>query len=202
LTKNRIFLDRMRNVGVMPADEAISYGFTGPCLRASGVGLDLRKAQPYLVYDRMDFEVPVGSVGDNFDRYLVRMEEIKQSIKIVEQCLRDMPEGPVQVDDYAVFQPPKSAFNKGMEELIHHFKVVTTGIQVPAGEVYQAVEGANGEVGFYLVSAGSGKPWKCRVRPPSFYLTQGMARMVKGALIADIIPTFDLINMIGGECDR
>lgn len=202
LTKNRIFLDRVRNVGTMPAEEAISYGFTGPCLRASGVALDVRKTEPYLVYDRMDFEVPVGTTGDNFDRYLVRMEEIKQSIKIVEQCLREMPEGPINVDNYSICRPPKSEIYKGMEEMIHHFKLVSEGVKVPAGEVYLPVESANGELGFYLVSDGTGKPWKCRVRPPSFYLTQGMERMVKGDLLADIIPTFDLINMIGGECDR
>ncbi len=202
LTKNRIFLDRMRDTGKLSTEDAISYGFTGPCLRACGIDYDVRKAEPYLVYDRMDFEVPVGTTGDNFDKYLIRMEEIKQSIKIVEQCLRDMPEGPIKADDYTVSQPPKSAIYNGMEEMIHHFKVTTEGIKVPAGEAYQAVEGANGEVGFYLVSDGSGKPWKCRVRGPSFYLTQAMAQMCEGSLIADIIPTFDLINMIGGECDR
>lgn len=202
LTKNRIFIDRLKDTGTMPAEEAISYGFTGPCLRASGVGLDVRKSEPYLVYDRMDFEIPVGSTGDNFDRYLVRMEEINQSNKIVRQCLKEMPDGPINLSDYSFGQPPKSSINKGMEEMIHHFKVVSEGSKVPAGEVYVPIEGANGEVGFHLVSDGSGKPWKCRVRPPSFYLTQGMRRMVLGSLIADIIPTFDLINMIGGECDR
>jgi len=202
LTKNRIFLDRLRDVGVMPAREAISYGFTGPCLRASGVEYDVRKAQPYLVYDRLDFEIPIGSKGDNFDRYLVRMEEIRQSIRIVGQCLRDIPDGPVNADNYDVCRPPKTDIYKGMEELIYHFKVVTEGIKVPEGEVYQAIEAANGELGFYLVSDGSGRPWKCRVRAPSFYQVQGMKRMVVGSMIADIIPTFDLINMIGGECDR
>jgi NADH-quinone oxidoreductase subunit D len=202
LTKNRIFIDRVKDTGCMPAEEAISYGFTGPCLRACGVDYDVRKAQPYLVYDRMDFEVPLGSVGDNFDKYLVRMEEIRQSMRIVEQCLREIPEGPINVENYSIVRPPKSAVYSGMEELIHQFKTVTEGIKVPAGEAYQAIEAANGELGFYLVSDGTGKPWKCRVRPPSFYLTQGMKRMVEGAMLADIIPTFDLINMIGGECDR
>jgi NADH-quinone oxidoreductase subunit D len=202
LTKNRIFIDRVRNVGVMPPDEAIAYGFTGPCLRASGIPYDVRKASPYLVYDEMDFEVPVGEQGDNFDRYLVRMEEIKQSMSIVEQALEKIPQGPVNVDmpQYR-WQPKEDVYNK-IESLIFHFKTVTEGIKPPAGEIYLPVEAANGELGFYLVSDGTGKPYKCRVRPPCFPLAAAMPRMVKGSFIADIIPTFDLINMIGGECDR
>lgn len=202
LTKNRIFLDRMRDVGGISKEDAIAYGFTGPCLRACGINYDVRKAQPYLVYNKLDFEVPLGTTGDNFDRYLVRMEEIKQSMRIVEQCLEQIPDGPVNSNDPRVHLPPKDEVYSKMEELIDHFIVVTEGIKPPKGEVYFPVEGANGELGFYLVSDGSGKPMKCRVRPPCFALTQAMPLLCKGALLADIIPTFDQINLIGGECDR
>lgn len=202
LTKNRIFIDRVRNVGVMPADEAIAYGFTGPCLRASGIPYDVRKAHPYLVYDQMDFEIPVGERGDNFDRYLVRMEEINQSMRIVEQALEKIPQGPVNVNMPEFRWQPKENVYNNIESLIFHFKTVTEGIRPPSGEIYLPIEGANGELGFYLVSDGTGKPYKCRVRPPCFPLTAAMPRMVKGGFIADIVPTFDLINMIGGECDR
>lgn len=202
LTKNRIFIDRVKDVGVMPADEAIAYGFTGPCLRACGVPYDVRKAQPYLVYDRMDFEVPIGETGDNFDKYLVRMEEILQSMKIAEQALDQLPSGPINVDmpQYR-WQSKEDIYNR-IDSMIFHFKTVIDGIKPPPGEIYFAVEGANGELGFYLVSDGSGKPYKCRVRPPCFALTAAMPRMMKGRFIADIVPTFDMINMIGGECDR
>jgi NADH-quinone oxidoreductase subunit D len=202
LTKNRIFIDRVKDVGVMPADEAIAYGFTGPCLRACGVPYDVRKAQPYLVYDRMDFEVPIGETGDNFDKYLVRMEEILQSMRIVEQAFDQLPSGPINVDmpQYR-WQSKEDIYNR-IDSLIFHFKTVIDGLKPPPGEIYLAVEGANGELGFYLVSDGSGKPYKCRVRPPCFALTAAMPRMMKGRLIADIVPTFDMINMIGGECDR
>ena len=202
LTKNRIFLDRMRDVGGISTEDAISYGFTGPCLRACGVEYDVRRAQPYLAYDELDFEIPIGTTGDNFDRYLVRMEEINQSMKIVDQCLDRLPEGPINIDDPKFRQPPKDQIYTKMEELIDHFIVVTGGICPPVGEVYLPVEGANGELGFYLVSDGSGKPVKCRVRPPCFYLTQAMPMLCEGSLLSDIIPTFDQLNMIGGECDR
>lgn len=202
LTKNRIFLDRMRDVGGISAEEAIAYGFTGPCLRACGVEYDVRKAQPYLVYDQIDFEIPIGTTGDNFDRYLIRMEELNQSMRIIEQCLDKMPEGPVNLDNPLVRVPSKDHVYSKMEELIDHFIVVTEGIKPPKGEVYFPVEGGNGEVGFYLVSDGGGKPLKCRVRPPCFAITQAMPRLCIGSFLADIIPTFDQINLIGGECDR
>ena len=202
LTQNPIFRERMEGTGRLPASDLIAYGVTGPLLRAAGVGHDLRKAEPYLVYDQVDFDVPVGTSGDNYDRYLVRVEEVRQSARIIEQCLRDLPDGSVDVDDPRFRWPAKGKVFNRMEELIDQFKLVTEGMRPPAGEVYQAVEGANGELGFYLVSNGTGKPWKCRCRAPSFSNTHAMRDMVRGALLADIVPTFDMINMIGGECDR
>jgi len=202
LTENPIFRDRMEGTGALPKEQLIAYGVTGPLLRAAGVPLDLRRAEPYLVYDRLDFDVPVGGRGDNYDRYLVRMEEIRQSLRMIEQAAREIPDGPVNIDDPHIRWPGKSRVFNSMEELIDQFKVVTEGMKPPPGEVYQAVESANGELGFYLVSDGTGKPVKCRCRSPSFVNMQPLALMVKGGLLADVIPTFDMINMIGGECDR
>ena len=202
LTKNRIFLDRMRDTGAISKEEAISWGFTGPCLRACGIDYDIRKKQPYLVYDRLDFDIPLGTTGDNFDRYLVRMEEIKQSLKIIKQAMKDMPEGPINIDNPYLRIPSKQDVYSQMEEMIAHFKVVIDGVKPPVGEVYYATEAANGELGFYIVSDGSGKPWKCRVRPPCFTMTGALPELCKGGMLADIIPTFDMLNMIGGECDR
>jgi NADH-quinone oxidoreductase subunit D len=202
LTENPIFRDRMEGTGKASAETLIAYGVTGPLLRAAGVPLDVRRAQPYLIYDRVDFDVPVGSAGDNYDRYLVRVEEIRQSVRIIEQALRDLPDGPVDVDDPRLRLPAKGKVFNRMEELIDQFKLVTEGMRPPAGEVYQAVEGANGELGFYLVSNGTGRPWKCRCRAPSFSNTQALSEMIRGSLLADVVPTFDMVNMIGGECDR
>ena len=202
LTKNRIFLDRMRDTGTISKESAISFGFTGPCLRACGVNYDVRKAQPYMLYDRFDFDIPLGTVGDNFDRYLVRMEEIKQSFKIIKQAMREMPDGPINVDNPYMRQPSKQDVYSKMEEMIAHFKMTIEGLKPPVGEVYMATEAANGELGFYVVSDGSGRPYKCRVRPPCFTMTAGVEEIVRGAMLADIVPTFDMINMIGGECDR
>jgi len=202
LTKNRIFLDRMRDTGPISKENAISWGFTGPCLRACGIDYDIRKKQPYLVYDRLDFDIPIGTTGDNFDRYLVRMEEIKQSLKIIKQAMKDMPEGPINTDNPYLRIPSKQDVYSQMEEMIAHFKVVIDGVKPPVGEVYYATEAANGELGFYIVSDGSGKPWKCRVRPPCFTMTGALPDLCKGGMLADIVPTFDMLNMIGGECDR
>ncbi|HHT9117610.1 MAG TPA: NADH-quinone oxidoreductase subunit D [Candidatus Hypogeohydataceae bacterium YC38] len=204
LTKNRIFVDRTKGVGVITSEEAISYGFTGPCLRSTGVGYDVRKAQPYMVYDRMDFEVPVGTKGDNYDRYLCRMEEMEQSMRIIEQALVALPAGPVKVADNRITFPTKQEVYSNMESLIHHFKLLMYdhGIRPPKGEVYQAVEGANGELGFYLVSDGTDRPYRLRCRGPCFYIMSGLSRMINGGMIADIVPTFGSMNMIGGECDR
>jgi NADH dehydrogenase I D subunit len=202
LTENPIFRGRMEGVGQLPADQLIAYGVCGPLLRAAGVDLDLRRAEPYLVYDQLDFDVPLGSQGDNMDRYLVRLEEIRQSARIIDQCLRMMPDGPVDTDDPAIRWPAKSRVYTRMEELIDQFKQVTEGPKPPPGEVYVGTESANGEIGYFLVSDGTGKPYKCRARTPSFSNTQPLSRMIQGRLLADMVPTFDMLNMIGGECDR
>jgi len=204
VTENRIFVDRLRGTGYLSKDDCIRYGVTGPLLRAAGVAHDLRKSEPYLVYDRLDFDVPIGEVGDNYDRYLVVVEEMHQSLRIVEQCVEWLEKnpGPVNVDDPRVRWPAKGrVFNK-MEELIQQFKSVTEGPMVPAGEAYHAIESANGELGFYVVSDATAVPYKVRCRPPSFINVQPIPLMVKGSLLADLIPTFDFVNMIGGECDR
>lgn len=202
LALNPVFRQRMEGVGTLPADQLIAIGVTGPLLRAAGVPLDLRRVEPYLAYRELDFDVPVGEHGDNLDRYLVRMEEIRQSRGMVLQSLKSMPPGPVNADDPHVRWPGKGRVFNRMEELIDQFKLVTEGGIFPPGEVYHAVEGANGELGFYLVSDGTGKPYKCRCRSPSFSNTQALRPMILGRMLADIVPTFDMINMIGGECDR
>jgi len=202
LSKNRIFIERMSGIGVMSKEDAISYGVTGPLLRASGVAYDVRKAQPYLFYDRMDFDVPTGTQGDNYDRFTVRFEELRQSMRIIEQALTQLPPGPVRVDDPRITLPQKKDVYGNIEGLMNHFKLVIEGVKIPRGEVYLSVEGANGELGFYLVSDGSGRPYRVRVRPPCFFGMAALGHMLKGYLISDIITTFGMINMIGGECDR
>lgn len=203
LLGNRIFLDRMQGVGKISKERALSYGFTGPMLRATGVPYDVRKDHPYLVYDRFDFDVPVGEDGDNWDRFMVRLEEIRQSTRILEQAVEQMPtDGPVSVDDPRVMLPPKGEVYSTIEATIAHFKLVMEGLKPPPGQVYGYTEAANGELGFFIVSDGSGTPYRVRVRPPSWYGLQGSREMLRGDMIADIIPTFGSVNMIGGECDR
>ncbi len=202
LTKNRIFVDRMYGTGVISTEDALDFGFTGPCLRANGVDYDVRKAKPYWTYDQIDFDVPVGQNGDNYDRYLVRIEELKQSDRIIRQCLEKMPEGPVMVDDWRIALPPKPEVYGTIEGVISHFKLVMEGIQVPAGEVYDCTETANGELGWYIVSDGGGRPYKVHVRAPGFPILSGVPRMIEGKMLADLIPTFDTINMIGGEVEQ
>ena len=205
VTRNRIFVDRLKDTGVISREDCLHYAVTGPILRSTGEALDLRKAQPYLVYDEIDFDVPVGSVGDNYDRYLVCVEEMHQSLRIALQCverLEALGPGPVNILDPNITWPAKGRVYNQMEEMIQHFKSVTEGPLVPAGDAYQAIESANGELGFYLVSDGSAVPVKVRCRPPSFINLAPMSQMLKGALLADLVPTFDFINMIGGECDR
>jgi NADH-quinone oxidoreductase subunit D len=192
----------MDGVGVMSAEDAVSYGVTGPLLRATGVAHDLRRSEPYLFYDRMRFEIPVGTKGDNLDRFRVRFEEMLQSLDIIEQAVAQLPPGPIRVDDPRVTLPDKRQVYGNIEGLMNHFKLVIEGVKVAAGEVYHAVEGANGELGFYLVSDGSGRPYRVRVRPPCFLGMSALAEMLRGYMIADIVSTFGMINMIGGECDR
>ncbi len=202
LSRNRVFIDRMAGVGKLSKEEVISYGLSGPLLRAVGVSYDVRKAHPYLVYDRMEFEVPVGDRGDNYDRFNVRFQEMYQSKRIIEQALAALPEGPVTITDPKIVLPDKQKVYNSIEGLMNHFKLIMEGIHVPAGEVYQAVEGANGELGFYVVSDGSGRPYRVRVRPPCFLGMGALNKMLIGRMIPDIITTFGMINMIGGECDR
>jgi NADH-quinone oxidoreductase subunit D len=203
LLRNRIFLDRMQGVGVLTKDQALSYGCTGPVARSTGIPYDVRKDHPYLVYDRFDFDVPVGEDGDNWDRFMVRLEEIRQSVRIIEQALDQMPDdGPVNVDDPRIIYPDKSEVYTTIEATIAHFKLVMEGLRVPQGEVYSFTEGGNGELGFHIVSDGSGTPYRVRVRPPCWYNLAASREMLLGGMIADIIPTFGSVNMIGGECDR
>ena len=202
VTRNKIFIDRMKNIGVLSKEKAISYGFTGPLLRACGVPYDIRRADPHLVYDELDFEIPIGEVGDSYDRFLVRMEEMRQSISIIEQAIDKIPYGPVMTRERYLGYPDKKEVYGSIEGLIDHFKMVMEGHHPPAGEVYQPIEGGNGELGFYLVSDGSGDPVKCRVRPPCFNYVQAMPELALGHYVADIIAIFGSINMIGGELDR
>lgn len=259
LTRNRIFVDRMKEIGVISKEEALAHGLTGPFLRSTGVDYDVRKANPYLVYDRLNFEIPVGTRGDNLDRYLCRMEEMEQSMRIVEQALREIPTGPLQVDtegnvmpaaeavdeakmgrvevlsekrvapdptlegahkdQYAAIEtgekqvvlPSKEDTYGNIEGLMNHFKMIMTGtgfgmgdhgIRPPKGEVYFPVEGGNGELGFYVVSDGTDRPYRVRVRPPCFPLMAALPICLRGGTVADVVPTFGSVNMIGGELDR
>ena len=252
LNKNRIFVDRLKGVGVISKQDALAYGITGPFLRSTGSEYDVRKDQPYLVYDRLDFDIPVGETGDNLDRYYVRMEEMEQSMRIVEQAFKQMPEGPVCVDmdgrvipaaymvdeakmgqtrdfknkiveadptlegssgpahdvvysdDKRVALPAKENTYGNIEGLMNHFKLVMHGhgLRPPKGEAYFAVEGANGELGFYVVSDGTDRPYRVRVRPPCFPIVAALPKLLIGDQLADIIPTFGSVNMIGGELDR
>jgi NADH-quinone oxidoreductase subunit D len=203
LLKNRIFLDRLEGIGKISGADAVELSWTGPCLRASGVAYDVRKAAPYLRYDEVDFEVPVGKNGDNLDRFLVRLAEIRQCRRIIEQCLDRMAdEGPINVDDPRVMLPPKEDVYTTIEGTIQHFKLIMEGAKVPKGEVYSYTEGGNGELGFYLVSDGTGTPYRVRIRPPCFAITAGLSKLITGRMLSDIVPTFGSLNMIGGECDH
>jgi NADH-quinone oxidoreductase subunit D len=202
LERNRIFRDRLDGIGIITQAEALAYGITGPVGRSTGLAYDVRKDAPYLVYDRFDFDVAVGSVGDNFDRYAVRVEEMRQSFRILEQALDLIPAGPFMLNDPHIALPTKAETYNSIEGMIAHFKIIMDGVHVPAGECYSYSEAGNGELGFYLVSDGTGRPWKCRVRPPCFAATAIVGKLITGLFLADIVPTFGLINMIGGECDR
>jgi NADH-quinone oxidoreductase subunit C/D len=202
LTKNVIFQKRFKDVGVMAKDEALDWGWVGPCLRGSGVDYDVRKDHPYSGYEQYDFDVPIGVAGDCFDRYLVRMEEIRQSLRIIEQALAKLPKGPVITDDRSVALPPKSEVYSNIESLMNHFKLVYDGILPPAGELYDFTEGANGELGYYIVSDGSKHPWRVKVRPPCFNIYQAFPHMIKGGMIADAVAIIGGLNVIAGELDR
>jgi NADH-quinone oxidoreductase subunit D len=202
LTRNRIFIDRMCDVAVMSADDAIAYSLSGPLARACGVNYDVRKAFPYSRYQDFEFEVPLGTKGDNYDRFLVRFNEMEQSLRICEQALKNMPPGPVKVEDPHVILAPKDEVYNSIDGMINHFELVIKGVQPPKGEVYLPVEGGNGELGFYTVSDGTGRPYKIHVRAPSFIHMGSVRKMLLGCSIADVVPTFGMVNMIGGECDR
>jgi NADH-quinone oxidoreductase subunit D len=205
LTRNRIFVERTKGVGTITAEEAISYGLTGPLLRACGVPLDLRLAEPYLVYKDLDFDVPIGRNGDVYDRYLVRMEEMRQSVSLTRQAVEKMPDGPVNLgQSLKVTLPDHQIVYTKMESLIHHFELVMppTGYRLPVAEVYLATETANGELGFYIVSDGSKIPYRVRVRPPSFINYAAFARMVEGVMLSDLVAILGSINVIAAELDR
>jgi NADH-quinone oxidoreductase subunit D len=202
LTRNRIWVDRTRDVGVISRADAIDYGLTGPNLRASGVDYDLRKARPYLIYDQLEFDVPLGSVGDCYDRYLVRMEEMRQSVRILNQCLRQLPDGPVNIPDGKTVLPPKHKVMTSMEELIHQFMLVTQGVDAPPGEIYFSAENPKGELGFYIHSRGGGAPHRLKIRAPSFVNLSILPRLLPGHTISDTVALLGSIDFVMGECDR
>ncbi|GIX05818.1 MAG: hypothetical protein KatS3mg115_0221 [Candidatus Poribacteria bacterium] len=219
LNKNRIWIDRTKGVGVISAEEAINWGLTGPCLRGSGIPWDIRKVEPYSSYEDFDFEIPYGKNGDTYDRYLVRLEELRQSCNIIEQAVENLPEGPVNCLDHKHRLPDKSHVYKtpdhthpydpthpygSIEGLIHHFKLIMPGhgFQAPVGEAYAATESPNGELGFYVVSDGHDVPYRVRVRPPSFYNYQVLPRLLEGHMVADIVTVLGSLNVIAGELDR
>ncbi len=199
---NRIFKQRNVDIAVVSKDDAVRWGFSGPMLRGSGIAWDLRKSQPYDVYDRMDFEVPVGTRGDCYDRFMVRVQEVYQSAKIIKQCLAEMPEGPIASLDRKVVPPKRAEMKQSMEALIHHFKLYTEGFHVPAGEVYVATESPKGEFGVYLIADGSNKPYRCKIRPTAFSHLQAMDFMTRGHMLADATAILGAIDVVFGECDR
>jgi len=209
LTRNKIFVDRTRDIGIISREAAIDYGLTGPNLRGSGIDFDLRKAHPYLVYDQLEFEVPIGSVGDSFDRYMVRIEEMRQSVRILRQCLDKIPGGadnaakePINVADGKVVLPPKEKVLTSMEELIHQFILVTEGPNAPPGEVYFGAENPKGELGFYIYSKGGGVPYRLKIRAPSFANLSILPHLLPGHMLSDTVPIFGSIDFVMGECDR
>jgi NADH-quinone oxidoreductase subunit D len=202
LTGNPIFMNRLKNVGTLSAADAIAFGVTGPPLRASGIDWDLRRDMPYSSYEKFKFEVPISSDGDVWARYVVRLREMRESVKICQQALDGMPEGPIKADAPHVVLPDREKMKTQMEALIYHFKIVTEGFQVPAGEVYQAVESPRGEMGYYVVSDGTAKPWRVHMRNPSFATLQALETMCVGRLIADVVAVIGSIDIVLGEIDR
>ena len=202
LTDNRIFKQRNVDIGVVSQQEALDWGFSGVMVRGSGMAWDLRRSQPYEVYSELDFDIPVGKNGDCYDRYLIRMEEMRQSLRIMKQCIEMMPGGPVRSDDGKIVPPTRGEMKRSMEALIHHFKLYTEGYHVPAGEVYAAVEAPKGEFGVYLVSDGGNKPYKCKIRAPGFAHLQAMDHLCKGHMLADVAAILGSIDIVFGEVDR
>ncbi len=202
LNNNKIFRDRMANVGAQTKENAIATGCVGPIARACGVDYDVRRDFPYSVYPELEFDVPLGTTGDCYDRYLVRIEELKQCIRILRQCLAQIPDGPTVIDDPRVTLPPKRDTYNTIESMIRHFKHIMDGIRVTPGEAYAFVEGGNGELGFFVVADGTGRPYKAYVRSPSFVHLSTAEQLIKNHFIADVVPIFGMINMIGGECDK
>lgn len=202
LTENRIFKQRMVDIGVVTAQQALDYGFSGPMLRGSGVAWDLRKSQPYEIYDQLEFSIPVGKNGDCYDRYLIRVEEMRQSIKIIQQCLDRMPKGDIKTSDKKISPPSRTDMKNSMEALIHHFKLFTEGYTVKPGETYTAVESPKGEFGIYLVADGTNKPYRCHIRAPGFAHLQGLEFMSKGHMLADIVTNISSLDIVFGEIDR
>jgi len=201
-TRNPIFLDRTVGIAVLSPEVALAYGITGPSLRGSGVAYDVRKARPYSGYERFDFQVPLGKNGDVYDRYLVRVAEMRQSVRIIQQALDGLPDGPINVADRKVVLPPKAELDTSMEALIHHFKLVTEGFHPPVGHIFLSVEGSKGELGYYLVSDGSPRPYRFRVRAPSFAAVQVLPLLIKGGLMADVVATIGSLDLVMGEVDR
>jgi len=199
---NRIFKQRNVDIAVVSKDDAVRWGFSGPMIRGSGIAWDLRKSQPYDVYAQMVFDVPVGTRGDCYDRFMVRVEEVRQSARIMRQCLNDMPEGPIASNDRKIVPPRRAEMKQSMEALIHHFKLYTEGFHVPAGEVYVATESPKGEFGVYLVSDGSNKPYRCKIRPTAFSHLQAMDFMCRGHMLSDATAILGAMDVVFGECDR
>lgn len=202
LTENRIFKQRMVEVGIVSKEQALSYGFSGPMIRGSGLAWDLRKSQPYEVYGELDFDVPVGKHGDSYDRYLIRVQEMRESIKLINQCLEKMPEGPVSTSDTKIAPPKRNEMKHSMEAMINHFKLFTEGYHVPKGEAYVAVEAPKGEFGVYIISEGGNRPHRCRVRAPGFAHLQGLEFMAKGHMLADVVTVISTQDIVFGEVDR
>jgi NADH-quinone oxidoreductase subunit D len=202
LTNNRIWIERTQGVGVITAEQAVALSLSGANLRGSGVNWDIRKAIPYMVYDRFDFDVPLGEHGDIYDRYLCRIHEMRQSLRIIRQALEGLPEGPYQIDDPKISLPPKDKVYGSMEELIHHFKIVCEGVAAPPGEIYFSAENPKGELGFYIVGDGTSHPYRCHVRSPSFINLRALPLISEGRLIADLVASLGSIDIVLGEVDR
>jgi NADH-quinone oxidoreductase subunit D len=202
LTENRIFKQRMVEIGIVSKQQALDWGFSGPMIRGSGIAWDLRKSQPYEVYGDLDFDIPIGKNGDSYDRYLIRVEEMRQSVKLIKQCIERMPKGAVVTDDPKIAPPKRADMKQSMEAMINHFKLYTEGYHVPQGETYAAVEAPKGEFGVYVISDGGNKPHRCRVRAPGFAHLQGLEFMVKGHMLADVVTVISTQDIVFGEVDR